>query len=95
VRCSTAPRHADFVDVAALVARFGLERLCDLATEKDSGFSWSVLVDMLGSFRRFAPDELALSAHAYDDLAQSVEAWRNELATAQQLIESREPEVEL
>jgi hypothetical protein len=41
----------DFVD-AALVERFGLGRLCELASEKDSGFSRAVLVDMLGSFHR-------------------------------------------
>jgi hypothetical protein len=43
----------DFVDVAALVERFGLGRRCELASARDSGFSRSVLVDMLASFRRF------------------------------------------
>jgi hypothetical protein len=45
----------DFVDVAALVERFGLGWLCELASEKDSGFSTSMLVDMLGSFHRSPP----------------------------------------
>jgi hypothetical protein len=36
----------DFVDVAALVDRFGLVRLCDLASEKDARFSRSVLVEI-------------------------------------------------
>jgi hypothetical protein len=57
----------DFVDVTALVERFGLERLCELASEKDSGFSRSVLVDMLRGFRRFAPKEFGLSKDAYED----------------------------
>lgn len=38
----------DFVDVAALVDRYGLERLCELAAEKDRGFDRRVLADMLG-----------------------------------------------
>lgn len=69
----------DFIDVAALVDRFSLERLCGLAREKDGGFSTAVLVDMLGSFHRFAPGDFDLPADAYDRLAESVERWRDEL----------------
>jgi hypothetical protein len=85
----------DFVDVAALVERFGLGRLCELASEKDSGFSRSVLVDMLGSFRRFPPGEFGLSADAYENLARSVEDWRLELTAGARPIEPGAPEVEL
>jgi hypothetical protein len=85
----------DFVDVAALVERFGLERLCELASEKDGGFSRSMLVDMLGSFHRLTPEEFGLSTYAYDDLARSVERWRTELDVKQRPIESPDPEVEL
>jgi hypothetical protein len=85
----------DFVDVTALVERFGLERLCELAGEKDGGFSRSVLVDMLGSFRRFAPEEFGLSTNAYENLARAVERWRGELAVTEPAIEPRDPEVGL
>jgi hypothetical protein len=85
----------DFVDVAALVERFGLERLCELASEKDSGFTRAVLVDMLGSFRRFAPEEFSLSKDAYEDLARSVEGWRSELGSTQTPVDPPAPEVEL
>ena len=72
----------DFVDVAALVDRFGLERLCELASEKDAGFSRSVLVEMLGSFGRFRPDEFGMSMSAYDELARAVEQWRQRLSVS-------------
>lgn len=48
----------DFVDVAALAERLGgIERLCELAVEKDPGFSRAVLTDMLGSYARFTGDD--------------------------------------
>jgi Nucleotidyl transferase AbiEii toxin, Type IV TA system len=70
----------DFVDVAALVDRFGLDRLCELASEKDAGLSRSVLVEMLGSFDRFRPDEFGMSMSAYGELARAVEQWRQRLS---------------
>jgi hypothetical protein len=72
----------DFVDVAALVERFGLERLCQLAAEKDPGFSRTVLSEMLGSFGRFTSEDLGLRPATFSDLAQSIERWRDELATS-------------
>jgi hypothetical protein len=50
---------------------------------------------MLGSFRRLPREEFGLSTHAYDDLAASVDRWRNEVAITQRPIESRDPEAEL
>jgi Nucleotidyl transferase AbiEii toxin, Type IV TA system len=70
----------DFVDVAALVERFGLDRLCQLAAEKDPGFSRAVLAEMLDSFGRFTPDDFGLPTAAHDALARSVERWRAQLA---------------
>lgn len=81
----------DFVVVAALVDRFGLERLCELASEKDAGFSRSVLVEMLGSFGRFGSDEFGISPAAYDDLARSVEEWREDLSVSEGLVEPLGP----
>jgi hypothetical protein len=83
----------DFIDVAALVERFSLRRLCDLATEKDRGFSRTVLVEMLGSFHRFAPGDFDLPAGAYDRLAESVERWRDELSADAPPIEPPVPEM--
>jgi hypothetical protein len=69
----------DFVDVSALVERFGLERLCQLAAEKDPGFSRTVLSEMLGSFGRFTPDDLGLRPAEFSHLTRSIERWRDEL----------------
>jgi hypothetical protein len=75
----------------ALVDRFGLERLCDLASEKDAAFSRLVLVEMLGSFGRFGPEEFGISPAAYDDPARSVEQWREALAVSEGPIEPPDP----
>jgi len=85
----------DFVDVAALVDRFGLERLCELAREKDAGFSRSVLVEMLGGFGRFRPEEFGMSAPAYEELARAVGRWRHELSVSQRSVEPPSPDVGL
>jgi hypothetical protein len=66
----------DFVDVAALVERFGLDRLCDLAKEKDAGFSRPVLRDMLGGFDRFNQTDFGLDDTAYVQLSRQVRRWR-------------------
>lgn len=66
----------DFIDVAALVERFGLDRLCDLAKEKDTGFSRPVLRDMLGGFDRFDQTDFGLDNTAYAQLARQVRRWR-------------------
>ena len=84
----------DFVDVAALAQRFSLGRLCDLASEKDSAFSRTVLVEMLGSFHRFAPGDFDLPADAYARLARSVELWRHELASDEPPVEPPAPGIE-
>lgn len=70
----------DFVDVAALVERFGLERLCELAKEKDPGFSRPVLRDMLGGFDRFDQTDFGLDDAAYAQLARQVRQWHATLS---------------
>lgn len=70
----------DFIDVAALVERFGLDRLCDLAKEKDAGFSRPVLRDMLGGFDRFDQTDFDLDDTAYAQLAHQVRQWRATLS---------------
>ena len=70
----------DFVDVAALVERFGLDRLCELAKEKDPGFSRPVLRDMLGGFGRFDQTDFGLDHSTYAHLAQDVRRWHTTLS---------------
>jgi len=66
----------DFVDFNALVGRFGLERLADLASQKDRGFSLEVFAQMLSRFDRLREVEFDMEPAAYRSLSQSVEAWR-------------------
>lgn len=74
----------DFVDVAALAVRFGgLDRLCELAAEKDAGFSRAVLAEMLGGFERLSRDEFPLDDHAFEDLKETVQQWRDHLAESE------------
>src|SRR5579884_1346340 len=47
----------DFVDLMALEPRYGLDRLCALAAEKDLGFTAGVFAEMLSQFRRLRRDE--------------------------------------
>jgi hypothetical protein len=69
----------DFVDVAALAGRFGFDRLCELAEEKDGGFSRPVLHDMLKSFHRFEPEDFGTDDEAYERLTAAVSEWSDEL----------------
>jgi hypothetical protein len=67
----------DFVDLLAIEPRYGLERLCRLAAEKDRGFTPAVLADMLGRFRRLPQREFELDDVAYEQLSREVERWRD------------------
>ena len=69
----------DFVDVAALEAHIDLERMCELASEKDPGFSVEVLREMLGSFSRLSPQDFDLDPEHHAELATTVSSWRNRL----------------
>ena len=64
----------------ALVERFGFERLCQLAAEKDPGFSLTVLAEMLSGFGRYMADDLELDAANYERLARAVAGWQRALA---------------
>jgi Nucleotidyl transferase AbiEii toxin, Type IV TA system len=48
----------DFTDVHALAARYGTERLLEMAAVIDRGFDRTVFADMLESLTRFEDDEL-------------------------------------
>jgi hypothetical protein len=69
----------DFIDVSRLVDRFGLERLCELAAERDAGFDREVFVEMLSRFRRWPRADFDLVDSEYERLGQQVEDWREQL----------------
>lgn len=62
----------DLVDVHALARRYGFDRLCELASEKDRGFNPAALADALGSTQR-------IPEHAFEvaepELAREILAW--------------------
>lgn len=69
----------DFIDVEALVGRFGLDRLCALAAEKDRGFSRSVLREVLATFDRFSAADLGMDEPGRQRLAAAVRHWEKQL----------------
>ena len=75
----------DLVDVAALSERYTLERLCELAAEKDPGFDRRVFADALSaaathSDAAFA--ELGFGPATVAALRASAAQWRTELLNA-------------
>ncbi len=70
----------DFIDVQALVERVGLRRMCELAAEKDHGFSPDLLFDMLGSLGRFGAEDLGIDDGGRHALIRSVDQWRQVLS---------------
>lgn len=50
----------DFVDVSALVSRYGLERRCQLAAEKDPGFDRAILAEMMSHIERLPRNEFGI-----------------------------------
>jgi Nucleotidyl transferase AbiEii toxin, Type IV TA system len=69
----------DFADLRAVESLFGLARLCELAKEKDPGFSLEVFGDMLGRLGRLRRDEFELNDSSFAELRGAVEEWRNEV----------------
>lgn len=69
----------DFVDVSALVSRYGLESLCQLAAEKDPGFDRAILAEMMSHIERLPRLEFGIDDAEYDRLKRSVEMWRDKL----------------
>lgn len=69
----------DFVDVSALVSRYGLEHLCQLAAEKDPGFDLAILAEMMSRIDRLPRNEFGIDDAEYERLRRSVEVWRHEL----------------
>jgi hypothetical protein len=66
----------DFVDLMALEPRYGLDRLCALATGKDRGFTPALFAEMLDRFPRLRQDEFGIDAQEYEQLAREIVRWR-------------------
>jgi hypothetical protein len=84
----------DFVDLMAIEGRYGLDRLSQLAAEKDRGFEPAVLADMLRRFDRLRRDEFDVDDDGYERLVGEVERWREhalDLARQRDLGRGRDP----
>ncbi len=68
----------DFADLMAVEPRYGLDRLCQLAAEKDRGFLPSVFADMLSQFGRLRREEFELDDAGYEQLRHTVERWHEQ-----------------
>ncbi|MHB8463317.1 MAG: nucleotidyl transferase AbiEii/AbiGii toxin family protein [Acidimicrobiales bacterium] len=66
----------DFIDVRALGRRFGSDRLCELAVDKDPGFRRLYLAEALSKFDRLDRAEFGLDAQAHEDLRLWAWRWR-------------------
>ncbi len=66
----------DFADLMEVEPRYGLDRLCRLAAEKDRGFHLGVFADMLSQFGRLRREEFELDDARYEQLRNTVERWR-------------------
>lgn len=66
----------DFIDVAALSARYGFEWLCSLASEHDPGFNLEALADALGSFGWLPRLDFEVDDAGYARLRNVVSAWQ-------------------
>jgi hypothetical protein len=65
----------DFADLMALEPRYGLERLCALAGEKDLAFEPAEFAEMLRRFGRLRRDEFDLGDAEYEQLRSAVQRW--------------------
>lgn len=66
----------DFVDLMAVERRYGLDRLFELAAEKDRGFTPALFAEMLGRFGRLCREEFEIDDPSYDQLGQELDRWR-------------------
>lgn len=66
----------DFADLLMLESQYGLDRLLELAAEKDRGFSLRFFAEMLDRVDRFRRDEFDLSDLDFGRLERSIPRWR-------------------
>lgn len=79
----------DFVDLMAVEPRYGLDRLCRLAVEKDRGFTPRLFAEMLAEFRRLRRDEFELDDASFEQLERDVDRWRERAIELGQDLEPR------
>ena len=80
--------------MTALEPRHALDRLCELAAEKDLGFEPALFAEMLGRFDRLRRDEFELDDAEFERLRGHVARWRErttELQRAHDRAHGREP----
>ena len=70
----------DFIDVAALSARYGFEWLCSLASEHDPGFNLGALADALGSFGWLPRLDFEVDDAGYTRLRDVVSEWQERIS---------------
>src|ERR1039458_3367502 len=68
----------DFIDLAAVEPKYGFERLCELAAEKDQGFSSHVFGEMLYRFDRLQRREFEIDDDRFQQLGPIVQRWRDQ-----------------
>lgn len=73
----------DFVDMHTLSSRFDLDRITEVAAQLDDGFDRNVLVEMLGSLRRFSDQDLADLGADPPTLRSFMHAWGAALSGGQ------------
>jgi len=69
----------DFVDVYALVKRYGKTLLLERAPEVDLGFDHGVFAQMLDTLARFGDSELPITAELVEDLREVFAEWAREI----------------
>lgn len=69
----------DFIDLAAVVDRWGLEHLCDRAKEKDGGFEVEVLAQQLDRFDRLPAKDFQIPEAERQRLREVVRLWQLQL----------------
>jgi hypothetical protein len=69
----------DFIDLAAVVDRWGLPHLCRRAKEKDPGFRIELLADQLDRIDRLPAQDFAMTDDARTRLRGVVRLWQLEL----------------
>ena len=69
----------DFIDLAAVVDRWGLPHLCHRAKEKDPGFIEEVLAEQLSRFDRLPPQDFEITDEARIRLRGVVRLWQLQL----------------
>lgn len=69
----------DFIDLAAVVDRWGLLHLCGRAREKDPGFIEDVLAEQLNRFDRLPPQDFEITDEARTRLRGVVRLWQLQL----------------